>query len=134
LPQPDAMLYDPSGRVLLPARYAQWLRGSENWLGETAALAPQKAIASGGQEFQIVSPLPGTVVYLDPDLPNRGAHFPLLTTGSVETLQWASPTLAVDRTSFGQHHAILAEGKHSLVAVDPDTGTSRETWVEVREL
>ena len=134
VPRANASRYDVSGRVLLPPSYAGWLRSPENWLGDTAAIASQSEIAGARQGFRIVSPLPGTVVYLDPDLPNQGARFPLQSTGNEGDLEWTSATLTVDETSFGQYHAILAEGRHSLTAVDPDTGIVQETWLEVRKL
>ena len=133
VPKSDASRYDARGRVLLSARYAHWLRSPENWLGETAAIA-NLAEVEARHAIQIVSPLPGMVVYIDPDLPNQGTRFPLQATGGEGALDWESPTLTVDRTPFGQQHAILAEGKHSLVAIDPNTDTRRETWLEVRKL
>lgn len=126
VPQPRHGSYDAQGRVIMPPQYASWLRSQNNWLGETAVLSQTSQAGAG---FRIVSPLPGTVVYLDPDLPDSGARFPLRVAGEADELLWQSPSLAV-----GEEHAVLKEGRHQLIAVDQRSGQRRETWVEVRRL
>lgn len=135
VPRPDPDRYDSLGRVRLASHYARWLDGPENWLGESAVL--DSAAVTGDWSttdvLRIVSPLPGTVVFIDPDLPDRGTRFPLRATGAGAAVHWHSPTLPVDATA-GDHHAILSVGTHQITVSDPDTGATRDTWVEVRRL
>ena len=128
VPRPDPSRYDALGRVRLSTNYARWFNSPENWLGETAVLANESGKAPMGT-LRILSPLPGTVVYLDPDFPDRGARFPLSASGVTGELQWTSKTLRVS-----DQHAILTEGTHHISARNPTTGTTLKTWVEVRSL
>ena len=123
---PDPERYDPTGRVRLAPEYAAWLAGPENWLG-TAAVAA--APSASGVTWQITSPLPGTTVLLDPDLPQGGKVLPLRVNPPTESVVWTSTSLKIDH-----HTALLIPGRHTLTARDPATGREITTWVMVRRL
>ena len=123
-PEPDR--YDRTGRVLLAPEYAAWLAGPENWLGTSAIAA---APSSSGVAWHITSPLPGTTVLLDPDLPQGGKALPLRVNPSAEAIIWTSPTLKIDH-----HTAWLVPGRHELTAREAATGREKTTWVVVRRL
>jgi hypothetical protein len=81
-----------------------------------------------------VSPLEGTVAFIDPDLPDRGARFPLQIAGSgAEEIAWSSPTLAVEKEG-ADHWLILQPGQHEVVARDRKTGHQVKARFTVREL
>ena len=131
VPVPDPARYDHHGRVLLPSQYEPWLAGPENSLGSTAL-----AVSSASDQLQplrILSPLPGTVVYLDPDLPRRGSRLPLAANISAEHLTWFSDSLQIDSSSPAPL-AILSEGQHQLAVQDERTGKRAVISFEVRAL
>jgi penicillin-binding protein 1C len=115
--------FDAKGRIRLPAEYRDWLGTSDNWL------VGRVVIDDRALPFKIIFPLPGTVFYLDPDLPESGGRIRLRAEGAPE-LEWQSDTLRCSRES-GQSFAFLKPGQHRLNAVDPRTGQQRETWVQV---
>ena len=133
VPKADLDRYDSLGRVRLPPIYGNWLESRENWLGETAFV--ENGTTESLPALRIVSPLPGTVVYLDPDLPYRGSRLPVIASGTSagSDVVWSSATLRVAQLPTGPH-AILREGRHQLMVRDPGTGLTRETWLEVRAL
>ncbi|MBI5388025.1 MAG: transglycosylase domain-containing protein [Verrucomicrobia bacterium] len=118
--------YDSAGRVRLAAEYRDWLASGANWLG-TAAVAVEPA-----PTLRIVSPLPGTVFYLDPDLPDSGRRIRLRAEGRGE-LRWESDSVDC-RVELGAAVARLSKGRHRLVVQEPATGARRETWIEVKQL
>jgi penicillin-binding protein 1C len=109
--------------VRLGGEYRDWLASSDNWLGDGAVLAPTHS------DLRILFPPPGTILYLDPDLPQRGGRIVLRNAGS-ENVQWQSDSLEVKREGARQV-ALLAEGRHRLTVRDPLTGAQANTWVEV---
>jgi penicillin-binding protein 1C len=115
--------YDAQGRIRLGAEYRDWLGTSDNWL------AGQAVADETSSPFRIVFPLPGTVIYLDPDLPDGGRRIHLQVEGSSQP-QWRSDTVEC-RTEAGQTFALLAAGEHHLKAVDPRTGLEIETCIQV---
>jgi penicillin-binding protein 1C len=115
--------YDAQGRIRLGAEYRDWLGTSDNWL------AGQAVADETSSPFRIVFPLPGTVIYLDPDLPDGGRRIRLQVEGSSQP-QWRSDTVEC-RTEAGQTFALLAAGEHHLKAVDPRTGLEIETCIQV---
>ncbi|MBN2508152.1 MAG: penicillin-binding protein 1C [Verrucomicrobia bacterium] len=118
--------YDDQGRVRLPAEYRPWLAGPDNDLGDQAvAVEPPPTL-------RILSPLPGTVFFLDPDLPRASRRIPLRAAGN-SALRWQSDSLTCE-TSGTDTSAWLAEGRHRLVVTDPATGAQRDTWIVVKAL
>jgi len=124
--QPDPARYDKTGKVRLGPEFTAWLAGPDNWLG--TAVAASQSTASPGP-WKITSPLSGTTLLLDPDLPHGGQALPLRTQSPQPGLQWSSPTLRIkDGTAW------LMPGRHQIQAHDPTTGQNATTWVEVRRL
>ena len=123
---PDPDRYDHTGRVRLPLAFAAWLAGPDNWLGAAAVAAPPTA---SPPVWRITSPLPGTTVLLNPDLPQGGRALPLRVNPAQPAVIWSSPTLRIsDRTAW------LTPGRHGITARDPATGQEATTWVVVRRL
>ena len=110
--------------VLLGSEYRDWLASSDNWLGNRAVLA-----ATPGA-LRILFPPPGTLFYMDPDLPQQGRRVHLRASGP-ENLQWQSDSLQLTREGTRQI-ALLTEGRHRLTVRDPLTGAEAGTWVEVQ--
>jgi len=109
--------------VRLGSEYRDWLASSDNWLGNRAVLVPMQTSP------RILFPPPGTVVYLDPDLPQQGRLVGLRAEGS-ENLQWQSATLPI-ALEGGRQVALLTEGRHRIAVRDPLTGAMADTWLEV---
>jgi penicillin-binding protein 1C len=107
----------------LGSEYRDWFASSDNWLGDRAMLATTPGA------LRILFPPPGTVVYLDPDLPQQGRRVSLLAEGP-ETLQWQSDSLQITRDGSRQV-ALLTEGRHRITVRDALTGAQAETWLEV---
>jgi penicillin-binding protein 1C len=118
--------YDAQGRVRLSGEYREWCAAADPGQFVVGNSAP------GGAALRVVAPLPGTVLYLDPDLPDRGNRLSLKTDGGAG-LEWRSDTLRCD-TNNGQAFAILQEGRHQITVRDPATGAEAATWILVRSL
>ncbi len=150
--------YDAAGRVRLPAEYAEWFASSENGLAGRAVLASPKRGVERGSPFHVPltgtlagagdrggtdlatavatprvrSPLPGTVFFLDPDLPESGDRVRLQAEADSAAV-WQCATLQIE-SAGSQTFARLTEGRHELVVRDPATGGEARTWIEVRRL
>ena len=124
--------YDAAGRVRLPAAYANWLAGGQG--GALAAGGRAVATSDGDPgRFAILSPAPGSLFLLDPDLPAAGRRLTLRTTrGGAGTVRWDCATLATHADGGDAAWAELREGQHVLRAYDPATGERRETTITVR--
>ena len=118
--------YDEAGRVRLPLEYREWLASRDN------ELAGQVVLAESAPALRIISPLPGMVFYLDPDLPESSRHLALRAEGAGH-LQWGSDSLACS-IELGRPTAALAEGRHRLMVRDSLTGRRMETWILVKSL
>jgi penicillin-binding protein 1C len=116
--------YDAEGRVRLPAEYGQWLATADNGLGNSVVAGSNSVCP------RILFPLPGTLIYLDPDLPDGGRRLPLRAAGA-DRSEWRSETLEFERAA-DRVYALLREGTHRLQLRDPATGDRIETWFEVR--
>ena len=115
--------FDLRGRVRLGAEYREWLASGDNWLADAA-------VAAGpGGSLRILFPLPGTIVYLDPDLPQQGSRLRLQAVGA-GALRWSCASLEL-RQDNGHTVASLAEGRHSFTVLDAQSGNRARTWVEV---
>jgi penicillin-binding protein 1C len=120
--------YDPAGRVKLACAYRSWLTSGDNWLGGKATMDDSRAT----QPLRLVSPLPGTTFFIDPDLPASSRAIPLRAEGGA-ALRWESETLECRRGVTGPV-ALMSEGRHKLIVVCGDTGQRAETWVVVKGL
>jgi penicillin-binding protein 1C len=109
--------------VRLASEYHDWFATADNWLVDRAVLAKMPAM------LHIVFPPPGTIIYLDSDLPGRGGLLCLNAAGS-ERLVWRSDTLQI-LNNGGNWSALLSEGRHRLTVSSPLTGDRAETWVNV---
>ena len=127
LPAPErAEDYDARGRVRLPAEYAAWLSSRENQLGDRVIAADD------ARTLRILQPAPGTTFYIDGDLPAEAQQIALRAeSASALELKWECASLVVGQNAAGPH-AQVREGRHTIVAVNPATGQSAETWIEVK--
>jgi penicillin-binding protein 1C len=117
--------YDDVGRVRLGPEYREWLASSDNWLAGRAVLRDT------APTLRITFPLPGTVLFLDPDLPDHGRRLYLSAEGTDEA-EWSSDSLECSRQGR-RSVAFLASGRHELTVRDPRAGVTRLTWIEVKE-
>lgn len=126
-PEASTNDFDAEGRLRLPGEYRDWLVGGDNWLGARAV-----AVDSEEPDIGILFPLPGSRFYLDPDLANQGRDVYLRARGGRQ-IEWRSDSLkiAVDR---GRSMAVLAPGRHQIIAFDPVAGSRAETWIDVVDL
>jgi penicillin-binding protein 1C len=118
--------YDAEGRVRLGREYREWFLSSDNWL------VGKVALSESAQALRIIVPLPGSTYYLDGDLPENGRRLVLRAEGAGEVC-WQSDSLHC-RVEAGRTVAVLAEGRHRLLARDPRTGDRLETWIVVKPL
>jgi penicillin-binding protein 1C len=122
--------YDSRGRVRLGAEFAAWLTGQGASWQHRYAVAPSLEEAAV-VPLRIEFPLPGTVLYLDPGLPDGGRRLSPKASPDAE-LRWHSPTLTVEES--GRTTDIwLEEGRHELRAENA-CGDAATTWVTVRKL
>jgi penicillin-binding protein 1C len=110
--------------VRLGNEYRDWFASEDNCLGDAVVLRRTE------DPLRILFPPPGTVVYLDDDLPDRGRRLFLRASGS-QNVEWHSDSLSL--TNVGHRElALLTEGRHQLKANDPASGAEAETWIDVR--
>jgi penicillin-binding protein 1C len=129
-PQED---YDETGRTRLPLSYSGWWRDPANPLKESAWLEPVEESAPP-PPFRIVSPLEGTVAFIDPDLPASGTRFPLRVAGSgVEEIEWSSASLSVE-SKDGRSWLVLRPGEHEVTALDRKSGRVAKSRLTVEAL
>ncbi len=124
-PLETAADYDAEGRVRLPAEYRDWLASADNWLTGRAVVDTASATP-----LRLISPLPGTTFFLDPDLPDAGRWLTLRAEGGTN-LVWTSDSLAIKRAAGGVC-ARMTEGRHTLRVHDPATGEQAATWILVK--
>jgi penicillin-binding protein 1C len=122
--------YDVTGRVRLPASYRAWVGGGDNLLGDAVVLDSDNR--TGESRLKLVSPQPGTVFLLDPDLPPSSHSIPLKAEGGL-VLRWESDSLECRVTSRGPV-AFMREGRHRLRVISEASGQQAETWVIVKAL
>lgn len=125
-PIESAADYDAAARVKLPAEYEPWMASRDNWLGARAVLAGWPM----AETVRLLSPLPGSVFYIDPDLPLSIQRLPLRVAGGA--VHWESPTLRIEAAGSAPF-VRLSPGRHTLRVTSSD-GRAQETWFEVREL
>ncbi len=125
--------YSPGGRTILPIEFATWWGSPANHLKKRAGLQALSEDSSH-RNFRIVSPLDGTVAFLDPDLPEGGRKFPLEIAGhGGEQIEWNSESLSVE-TKSGHSWVILKPGEHEVFAFDKRTGKKVTTKLLVKVL
>lgn len=115
---------DEWGRVRLSLEYADWAASADNRWGDRIVVGA----GAGGDPLRVLSPVPGTVFFLDDDLPASAQRIGLRASADC---RWRCASLSLDERS-GRTQASLALGRHRLEAVDPRTGRQAETWIEVR--
>lgn len=124
--------YDPDGRTLLPLQFANWWRSPANRLQDVASLSSVEV--DSPIDFRIVSPLEGTIAFLDPDLPKSGSRFPLKIAGSgQEDIEWLSESLEVEFEGTDSW-VKLRPGQHEIVARDRKSGRQVKTSLKVEAL
>lgn len=101
--------YDEKGRALLGPEFAEWIRGRDNWLGDLVVLRANPDVAP---RLEITHPIDGTILQLDPDLPDSGRVLYLRTRGGEEVV-WESSTLGIRRDG-PEWLAELTPGEHAL--------------------
>ncbi len=116
--------FDASGRVKLGPDYSEWFASEDNTLRNRAVLDVTQTA-----QVRVLSPLAGTVYYLDPDLPPSSRQVRLRVNAA--SAQWSSKTLECVARD-GDVFVRLQPGRHRLTAeVD---GQRLETWIEVEGL
>ncbi len=118
--------YDTLGRIYLPGVYAAWLETAPRQIKERMNVRTSAETSP----FHITSPLPGMVIFLDPDLPN-GGRLLRLSTDQNSPIIWSSNTLSINPADQTAH---LVPGDHSLVAEDPETGLQQSVKFRVDEI
>ncbi|MCX6875615.1 MAG: penicillin-binding protein 1C [Verrucomicrobia bacterium] len=116
--------YDATSRVRLPAEYGPWLASSQNSLGTLVTLA------TSAPELRIIQPAPGSIYYLDGDLPPDSQWIPLRAEAGGE-VSWSCASLPIKTTAAGPRMQIR-EGRHVILAADAATGVQASTWIEVK--
>lgn len=125
--------YDAEGKSLLSSDYSGWWRSEANDLHDVAALSPVSE-NEVPPPFRIISPLEGTVAFLDPDLPGDGSRFPLRVAGSgEEKIEWSSPSLSIEADG-DRRWLVLKPGEHEVIARDQRTGREVTSRVKVEVL
>ena len=116
--------YDADGRVKLGPEFTEWASSVDNQLRE-------RVVVENAGRLHLVSPQPGSTFLLDPDVPSSGL-VPLVASGPAR-LVWESPTLAFHEKQ-GRKFAVATEGRHEIVARDPESGEIVTTWITVKVL
>ena len=137
LPKPAAARdYDARGRSQVEADYRRWLATTGRHFEDR--LAVEEGAPSRTEPLRILSPVSGTVAYLDPDLPGGGRRFPLKIDGrddQATRVKWHSDTLQIESDpDSGRAWLLLEPGRHEVVVVDPATGTQSISGIEVQSL
>lgn len=121
--------HTPDGTVLLPPLYRDWFHSADNRLGNRVQLANTSTDEMAeSATLRILTPQPGSVYFLDPDLPTESQRIRLTASGSAT---WSCPTLRLDAGTTSPF-ALLRIGRHKLHAVDATGSLSAETWIDVR--
>lgn len=124
--------YDEQGRPKLAPVFAAWLEESTQPL---VVVRDQDETATANP-IRIVSPMPGTVAYLDADLPGGGRRFPLKTDGEGKaSVEWSSETLQVEfDPKSGRAWLILEPGSHEVSVTSVESGLVSRSRISVERL
>lgn len=123
--------YDDQGNAILGSEYADWFRNAED--SDKAGLVLNASLPSSMERPKITVPPPGSVLVLDPDLPDGGRFLHLKSNLPVDTTVWESDTLTVT-FRHGRPVAELIPGKHTIRATHQPSGTTCKTSFTVRQL
>jgi penicillin-binding protein 1C len=134
LPEPARPADYDDGRPLLARKeYAAWLDKEGREFADRIALAD--VVETAEPVLRILSPLPGTMAYLDADLPGGGEKFPLRAESDGGEIEWSSETLAVEADAVSKRAwLILKPGRHRVTATDLKTGARSVSEIEVTRL
>lgn len=99
-----------TGRAILPPEYSQWVASSDNWLHDLVTTDSARRHVP----LEIQSPVDGTTVILDPDVPGGGRL--LLRATPTEELKWMCDTLKLEQEGENTF-AKLEPGSHRIAAV-----------------
>jgi penicillin-binding protein 1C len=124
-PLEESSDYDANGHVVLSVEYATWLRSSQNTLGNLVVCNQRST------ELQIIKPAPGTIFFLDPDIPASDQRITLRAKGP-GTVEWSSDLFSGSLTGESQR-VQLREGVH-VISARASNGELAQSWVDVREL
>jgi len=108
--------YDSKGRVILDARYHDWLAKEGDKAQFTSSISMKSQLLVNPPPLRILSPSRDAKYMLDPDLPSNG-KFLQLSTDFPGSASWSSPTLEIE-TSNGQSTATLTSGTHHISLTD----------------
>ncbi len=117
-----------SGRAYLSDDYAKWISQGDQWLTGLVCVRPT---ATAELPPRILSPTDGSILFLDPDLPESGRRL-LLRAQESGVVSWSSPTLRLDGNS-GAPLAWLVPGRHEITATDVKSGLETTVTVEVKD-
>ncbi|HEY2573850.1 MAG TPA: penicillin-binding transpeptidase domain-containing protein, partial [Verrucomicrobiaceae bacterium] len=122
--------YDSAtGQAIVPDEYAKWISQGDHWL---SGLVCVRATANFDQPPRVLSPVDGSVLFLDPDLRDGGRRLLLQAQQGVDQVQWSSPTLRIE-SDDGAPAVWLTAGRHEIVATGTETGLSTTVTVDVRD-
>lgn len=113
-----------SGCAILPAEYSRWVASQDNWLGDLVTTETSRRY----QPLTIQSPVDGTTVILDPDVPGGGRL--LLRASPADGVKWMCDTLRIEQETGGTF-ATLKAGSHRIAAVRD--GESTRVTLHVKE-
>lgn len=119
--------YDEKGRALLDARFAEWLAES----GKKHLYAVNETEDSGRYPA-ILIPAHGTVMVLDPTLPQNGSLVELRSTLPPAVSEWSCRTLPLSRRQ-DKTYAELRPGTHTLEVRDTHTGRRAQATFTVEK-
>lgn len=120
--------FDAQGRTRLPGVFHEWINSPENHLSGLVTADPIDL-----NSWQILTPVPGAVFYLDADLPDDSRYIPLRTTAGGNNIRWHSTSLECSHRDNGIY-AELTPGTHYLTASHPETGRQLRTQIVVKRL
>lgn len=117
--------YDARGRAYLSRDYAGWISSQDNWMGDVIALREEVDRSA----WHITSPLPGTVIHLDPDLPDHGRRLILEVSPRVPAV-WSCDSLSVEKDG-GVSFVLLKPGRHRFSVRCLNQSQEQQTFVIV---
>ena len=102
---------EKTGRAILSSEYSRWIASPDNWLHGLVTTATENRYVP----LRIVSPLAGTTVILDPDLPGGGKTL-LLKAEPADGVEWKCDTLKLSFQPSGVF-VTLEPGSHTIAAI-----------------